>query len=37
LGVSHKTVANSLSVIKGKLAVETTADLIRLSVENRKI
>jgi DNA-binding NarL/FixJ family response regulator len=36
LGVSYKTIANSSSVIKEKLAVETTADLIRLSVENRK-
>jgi two-component system, NarL family, invasion response regulator UvrY len=37
LGVSYKTIANSSSVIKEKLAVETTADLIRLSVENRKM
>jgi len=36
LGVSYKTVANSSSVIKDKLAVETTADLIRLSVESRR-
>jgi DNA-binding NarL/FixJ family response regulator len=36
LGVSYKTIANSSSVIREKLAVETTADLIRLSVENRK-
>jgi two-component system, NarL family, invasion response regulator UvrY len=36
LGVSYKTVANSSSIIKEKLAVETTADLIRLSVEIRK-
>lgn len=36
LGVSYKTVANSSSVIREKLAVETTADLIRLSVENRR-
>jgi two-component system, NarL family, invasion response regulator UvrY len=36
LGVSYKTIANSSSVIREKLAVETTADLIRLSIENRK-
>jgi two-component system, NarL family, invasion response regulator UvrY len=36
LGVSYKTVANSSSIIKEKLAVETTTDLIRLSVESRK-
>jgi two-component system, NarL family, invasion response regulator UvrY len=36
LGVSYKTIANSSSMIREKLAVETTADLIRLSVENRK-
>jgi two-component system, NarL family, invasion response regulator UvrY len=36
LHVSYKTVANSSSAIRQKLAVETTADLIRLSVENRK-
>jgi two-component system, NarL family, invasion response regulator UvrY len=36
MGVSYKTVANSTSVIKEKLAVETTADLIRLSIESRK-
>ncbi len=36
MGVSYKTIANSTSVIKEKLAVETTADLIRLSVESRK-
>jgi len=34
LGVSYKTVANLSSAIKAKLAVETTADLIRLSVES---
>ena len=37
LGISYKTVANLSSVIRAKLAVETTADLIRLSVESRKI
>jgi DNA-binding NarL/FixJ family response regulator len=36
LGVSYKTIANSSSLIRQKLAVETTADLIRLSVENRR-
>ena len=36
MGVSYKTIANSSSVIKEKLSVETTADLIRLSVESRK-
>lgn len=36
LGVSYKTVANSSSIIKQKLAVETTADLIKLSVESRR-
>lgn len=36
LGVSYKTIANSTSVIREKLAVETTAELIRLSIENRK-
>jgi two-component system, NarL family, invasion response regulator UvrY len=36
LEVSYKTVANSSSMIKQKLAVETTADLIRLSVESRR-
>jgi two-component system, NarL family, invasion response regulator UvrY len=36
LEVSYKTVANSSSMIKQKLAVETTADLIRFSVERRR-
>jgi two-component system invasion response regulator UvrY len=36
IGVSYKTVANSSSLIKQKLAVETTADLIRLSIESRR-
>jgi two-component system invasion response regulator UvrY len=35
VGVSYKTIANSSSVIKEKLAVETTTDLIRLSIESR--
>jgi two-component system, NarL family, invasion response regulator UvrY len=36
LGVSYKTIANSSSVIREKLGVETTAELIRLSIENRR-
>jgi two-component system, NarL family, invasion response regulator UvrY len=36
IGVSYKTVANTSSMIKEKLAVDTTADLVRLSVENRR-
>jgi two-component system, NarL family, invasion response regulator UvrY len=36
LGVSYKTIANSSSLIREKLAVETTAELIRLSVESRR-
>jgi two-component system invasion response regulator UvrY len=36
IGVSYKTVANSSSLIKQKLGVETTADLIRLSIESRR-
>jgi two-component system, NarL family, invasion response regulator UvrY len=36
VGVSYKTVANTSSLMKQKLAVETTADLIRLSIESRK-
>jgi DNA-binding NarL/FixJ family response regulator len=36
LGVSYKTVANSSSVIREKLGVETTADLIRLSMDSRQ-
>lgn len=36
LGVSYKTVANSSSVMREKLAVGTTAELIRLSVESRR-
>ncbi len=36
IGVSYKTIANSSSLIREKLAVETTADLIRLSIENRR-
>jgi two-component system, NarL family, invasion response regulator UvrY len=36
VGVSYKTVANASTLMKQKLAVETTADLIRLSIESRK-
>ncbi len=36
VGVSYKTIANSSSMIKEKLSVETTADLIRISIENRR-
>jgi two-component system, NarL family, invasion response regulator UvrY len=35
LGVTYKTVANSCTVIKGKLGVQRTADLIRLTFEMR--
>lgn len=33
LGVSYKTVANSCSLMKSKLGLERTADLIRTSIE----
>jgi two-component system, NarL family, invasion response regulator UvrY len=33
LAVSYKTVANACTVLKQKLMVERTADLIRLAVE----
>ncbi|MEO1206393.1 MAG: response regulator transcription factor [Pseudomonadota bacterium] len=33
LGVSYKTIANTCSLIKNKLGVPRTADLIRLSIE----
>jgi two-component system invasion response regulator UvrY len=36
VGVSYKTIANASGLIKEKLAVQTTADLIRLSIENRR-
>ncbi len=36
LGVTYKTIANSCSAIKGKLGVQRTADLIRLSLDMRK-
>jgi two-component system, NarL family, invasion response regulator UvrY len=35
LGVTYKTIANSCTVIKGKLGVHRTADLIRLTFEMR--
>lgn len=37
LGIAYKTVANTLSKIKEKLAIERTADLIRFVVENRHL
>jgi two-component system invasion response regulator UvrY len=36
IGVSYKTIANSSSIIREKLAVESNADLIRLSIESRR-
>jgi two-component system, NarL family, invasion response regulator UvrY len=36
VGVSYKTVANAASTLKEKLFVDSTADLIRLSLENRR-
>lgn len=33
LGVSYKTIANTCSLIKSKLGLERTADLIRVSIE----
>ena len=36
LGVAYKTVANACSLMKTKLAVERTADLIRTALEMRK-
>jgi two-component system, NarL family, invasion response regulator UvrY len=36
LGVSYKTIANASVGIREKLAVETTADLIRLSIESQR-
>jgi two-component system, NarL family, invasion response regulator UvrY len=35
LGVAYKTIANSCTVIKGKLGVRRTADLIRLTFDMR--
>lgn len=32
-GVSYKTIANSCSLMKGKLGLERTADLIRISIQ----
>lgn len=36
LGIAYKTVANSCSRLKEKLGLETTAELIRFSLESRK-
>jgi two-component system invasion response regulator UvrY len=36
LGVAYKTIANSCSTMKSKLAVERTADLIRMAIEMKK-
>lgn len=36
LGVSYKTVANTCSIIKGKLGVERTVDLVRLVYDMRE-
>ncbi|MGP8232026.1 MAG: response regulator [Methylovirgula sp.] len=35
LGITYKTVANACSIIKGKLGVERTSDLIRLTYQMR--
>jgi two-component system, NarL family, invasion response regulator UvrY len=35
LGITYKTVANACSIIKGKLGVEHTSDLIRLTYQMR--
>ncbi|MEQ1670507.1 MAG: response regulator transcription factor [Hyphomicrobium sp.] len=37
LGVAYKTIANACSLMKSKLAVERTADLIRMALEMRKV
>jgi two-component system, NarL family, invasion response regulator UvrY len=37
LGIAYKTVANTLSRIKEKLAIERTGDLIRFVVENKHL
>lgn len=36
LGVAYKTVANNCALIKDKLGVDRTADLIRLSIERKR-
>lgn len=36
LGVAYKTIANGCSLMKTKLAVDRTADLIRMALEMRK-
>jgi DNA-binding CsgD family transcriptional regulator len=35
LGVSYKTVANACALIKAKLGARTTADLVRIGVEQK--
>lgn len=35
LGAAYKTIANTCSIMKSKLAVERTADLIRMAIELR--
>lgn len=37
IGIAYKTVANSCSRIKDKLELERTSDLIRFSIESRRI
>ncbi|MFA5950853.1 MAG: response regulator transcription factor [Hyphomicrobium sp.] len=37
IGIAYKTVANSLSRIKEKLDLERTSDLIRFSIESRRV
>lgn len=37
IGIAYKTVANSLSRIKEKLDLERTSDLIRFSIESKRI
>lgn len=36
LGIAYKTVANTCAIIKDKLGVNRTADLIRLSIERKR-
>lgn len=36
LGIAYKTVANACGRLKDKLGLERTADLIRISIENRR-
>ena len=37
LGIAYKTVANSCSVMKTKLGVARTADLIRVSIDLKRM